>query len=110
MSETKTYVFGNDGQCGGGMMSLLAPLLLPLNFSTPSPTNFSTLSPTFPIITVFLSTLKIPAISSALSLKPLIPSHAIIFIKKSTKENQSLVLFFLTSQTTGLSPRCLLTL
>ncbi|WP_295367501.1 hypothetical protein [uncultured Prevotella sp.] len=27
MSETKTYVFGNDGQCGGGMMSLLAPLL-----------------------------------------------------------------------------------
>ena len=27
MSESKTYVFGNDGQCGGGMMSLLAPLL-----------------------------------------------------------------------------------
>ena len=27
MSETKTYVFGNDGQCGGGMMSLLSPLL-----------------------------------------------------------------------------------
>lgn len=27
MSETKTYVFGSDGQCGGGMMSLLAPLL-----------------------------------------------------------------------------------
>lgn len=28
MSETKTYVFGNDGQCGGGgMMSMLAPLL-----------------------------------------------------------------------------------
>ena len=27
MSETKTDVFGNDGQCGGGMMSLLAPLL-----------------------------------------------------------------------------------
>ena len=28
MSETKTYVFGNDGQCGGGgMMSLLAPFL-----------------------------------------------------------------------------------
>lgn len=27
MSETKTYVFGNDGQCGGGMMSLLTPLL-----------------------------------------------------------------------------------
>ena len=27
MAETKTYVFGNDGQCGGGMMSLLAPLL-----------------------------------------------------------------------------------
>ena len=28
MSETKTYVFGNDGQCGGGsMMSRLAPLL-----------------------------------------------------------------------------------
>lgn len=27
MSETKTYVFGNDGLCGDGMMSLLAPLL-----------------------------------------------------------------------------------
>lgn len=28
MPETKTYVFGNDGQCGGGsMMSMLAPLL-----------------------------------------------------------------------------------
>lgn len=27
MSESKTYVFGNEGSGQGGMMSLLAPLL-----------------------------------------------------------------------------------
>ena len=91
-------------------LSFSVPLLLPLSSSIPSPTNFSTPSATYPIITVFLSIQNPLAISSVLSRKPLIPSHAIIFIKKSTKENQSLVLFFLTSQTTGLSPRCLLTL
>lgn len=84
-------------------------LLLP-NSSTPSPTNFSTPLSISLITTISLSIQNPLAISSVLSRKPLIPSHAIIFIKKSTKENQSLVLFFLTSQTANLSPRYLLTL
>lgn len=83
MSETKTYVFGNDGQCGGGMMSLLAPLLQ-RNGLDP---NLLLEPGSVRLITLFLNTQQ-----------------------KSTKENQSLVLFFLTSQTTGLSPRYLLTL
>ena len=53
--------------------SFSVPLLLPLNFSIPSPTNFSTPQLTYPITTTFLSTPSLPVISLAL-----LPRHLIL--------------------------------